>query len=97
LPIANCRLAISDFGFRLSECGFAASRAESLWLSGRAIYDKSEAMPRRRWRGIASLLFLLDSDGKPEPFRTESGRAAFRKSKSEIRNPKWAIGNRQWF
>jgi len=52
-------------------CGFAASRAESLWLSDRWFL---------KGRGFASGGVAAKSnsalDGKPEAFRTEGGKAA---------------------
>ena len=50
-------------------CGFAASRAESLWLSVRYL-EEGEASPRRLSRQKVHGL-----DGKPEPFRTGGGTA----------------------
>jgi len=51
-------------------CGFAASRAESLWLSVRYL-EEGEASPRRLSRQKVHGL-----DGKPEAFRTGGGKAA---------------------
>jgi len=51
-------------------CGFAASRAESLWLSG-APYNQERLCLGRPSRRMSCWL-----DGKPEAFRTGSGLAA---------------------
>jgi len=51
-------------------CGFAASRAESPWLS-----VKPQLFSGYAARGEASP-FLRLTNGKPEAFRTERGAAA---------------------
>ena len=56
-------------------CGFAAFRAESLWLSGGSLYFHGEALPHRR-RGKASCLLKIKPWGMPKAFPTERGKAA---------------------
>ena len=59
-------------------CGFAASRAESLRLSVKAATGLAATPPE------AKPLLILETNGKPEAFRTGGGKAA---------NVKSAFGN----
>jgi hypothetical protein len=60
----------------VSDCGSAAFRAESLWLSERAPSLQREALPRADYEASLGSFKKGSRTGKPEAIRTERGRAA---------------------
>jgi len=71
LDAISGRNSINSETSKLSQGGFAAILAESLWLSGMAGKSLAAAPPRRQSLEIQRRCF-----GKPEAFRKDSGKAA---------------------